>query len=576
MRKLLAIVATLTVAACSDGGSGAPSFTCANGGRPLRLAVGEVRPLTAAEKGAFCVRAAGEQADYLLVPFHAADVAATTVELEVSAPDAVAPGAGLVAERGATVSGASVFASVGRRGGAAGEPEPNLAFHRRLRRIEQRQLAPRMHAARQARGRSAGVNLSRRPRLALRQNELVSFNASTEACTNPVPRGGRVVAITEHAIVVADTANPSGGFTDDEYREIGIAFDTTAYPVDVANFGEPQDIDGNGKVIIFFTRAVNELTPKGSKSLVGGFFFSRDLFPKEPIPAENYDGCAGSNEAEMFYMLVPDLDGTVNSNPRDKEGVRRRTVSVLAHEFQHLINASRRLYVNGANDFEEIWLNEGLSHIAEELAFYKVAGLAPRQNIDLSRLRSSPAILTAVNGYQVSNLSRLLNYVENPEGNSPYANNDSLTTRGGTWQLLRYAADRKGGAEAGLWRSLVDAKTSGAANFEAAFGSALTTVVQDWTVAQYLDDTDITRKAEYVHPSWNFRSLLPALSDVKDRFPLKTQQLTDAAPATLSLVGGGAAYLRFGVPADVVVPVTTTVQGSPPPADVELTLVRIK
>ena len=43
---------------------------------------------------------------------------------------------------------------------------------------------------------------------------------------------GKVVAITDKAIVVADTANPAGGFTDAEYRSIGVTFDTLVDPVD--------------------------------------------------------------------------------------------------------------------------------------------------------------------------------------------------------------------------------------------------------------------------------------------------------------------------------------------------------
>ena len=58
------------------------------------------------------------------------------------------------------------------------------------------------------------------------------------------------------------------------------------------------------------------------------------------------------------------------------------TTAVIAHEFQHLINAGRRMYVNNALDFEDTWLDEGLAHVAEELLFYREAGLRPKGNID--------------------------------------------------------------------------------------------------------------------------------------------------------------------------------------------------
>ena len=89
----------------------------------------------------------------------------------------------------------------------------------------------------------------------------------------------------------------------------------------------------------------------------------------------------------------------VNGNVRSMADVRQSTGGVRGHEFQHLISASRRLYVNDASEFEETWLNEGLSHIAEELLFYSASGLAPRQNITLAQLTNSstPQVNNAVN-----------------------------------------------------------------------------------------------------------------------------------------------------------------------------------
>jgi hypothetical protein len=182
----------------------------------------------------------------------------------------------------------------------------------------------------------------------------------------------------------------------------------------------------------------------------------------------------------MFYMLVPDPNGEVNTNVRMKASVRRVTVGVIGHEFQHLINASRRIYVNNATSFEEGWLNEGLSHIAEELLFYSASGLTPRQNITLSNLRSSQTILDAVNAYQVSNFGRLIEYVEDPEARSPYASDDELATRGATCQLLRYAADRSTTSQQQIWFNLVNSRNAGITNFTAVFGGGFQSLVRDW------------------------------------------------------------------------------------------------
>ena len=43
------------------------------------------------------------------------------------------------------------------------------------------------------------------------------------------------------------------------------------FELDVNAFGQPTDIDNNGHIVLFFTRAVNELTPPNAGGVVGGF-----------------------------------------------------------------------------------------------------------------------------------------------------------------------------------------------------------------------------------------------------------------------------------------------------------------
>jgi hypothetical protein len=94
-------------------------------------------------------------------------------------------------------------------------------------------------------------------------------------------------------IVVADASNPASGYTDADYASIASTFDNLVDPTDTKAFGSPTDIDGNGHVVLFFTRAVNELTPASSTSYVAGFFYARDLFPSTPSP--DFQACATSN-----------------------------------------------------------------------------------------------------------------------------------------------------------------------------------------------------------------------------------------------------------------------------------------
>ena len=390
--------------------------------------------------------------------------------------------------------------------------------------------------------------------------DLISFNVASSACSNIVTRGARVVAIGAQSIVVADTLNPSGGFTTADYQRFAARFDTLVYPIDVANFGSPGDIDINGKILLLFTSAVNALTPRASESYVAGFFYNRDLFPTVGTP--EFQGCAGSNYGELFYLLAPDPNGVINGNVRQKSFVDSVTTSVIAHEFEHLINASRRLYVTpGVEEFEVPWLDEGLAHVAEELLFYHEAGVAPRSNLDSVAIRSSERIRNAFNNDQSSNVSRYRDFLEKPSENSPFRDDDSLETRGASWNLLRYLTDRKGGTESATWQALAKGPTAGITNLTTVFGGDLPARVRDWAVSHYADDQTSGLPSELTQPSWNWRSLYKALSRGSGAaFPLDVKALT-AGSATGQLIGGSAAYYRFSIPANTTATLTVTTPG---------------
>jgi hypothetical protein len=172
--------------------------------------------------------------------------------------------------------------------------------------------------------------------------------------------------ISNKAIIYLDDASPSGGFTATDYQAIANEFDNLIYPTDVSYFGNPLDLDNNGRVIILYTPQVNKLTLTGNPgSFVGGFFFVGDLFPSTGTGA-----CAQSNGGEIFYVLTPDPNGTIvpngggAGNPRSTASVRQGTRGTIAHEFQHMINASERIASPIEQDFEEVWLDEGLAHFA--------------------------------------------------------------------------------------------------------------------------------------------------------------------------------------------------------------------
>jgi hypothetical protein len=567
------------LSACSNGTEPKPP-TC-DSANPLTLSAGEVRtPLTAP-----CVFVSGGSSggEFALVPFNGDTVYAHSASLSFTTSNVSTVTTPLQSR---TFASATLFSAIPSANSTT-MLQPSTEFDLRLRESERRVLTPLIPAARSwYRGRSApgSAGTGLRPSFATSAaawavGDTVSLNTKTgttlaDACTTPDIRRGRVVAITTNSIVVDDINNPTGGYTDAEYLTVGMQFDTV-FTMDVAAFGQPTDIDSNGKIIMFFTRAVNELTPAGSQSVVGGFFYGRDLFPKVDSPQLGPgSGCATSNVAEMFYLLVPDPNGVVNGNVRTKTFVSHLTVSTTAHEFQHLINASRRLYVNtAATDFEVVWLNEGLSHIAEELLFYnQSAGLAPRMDIDSTRFLGSQKNVDAYNYDQQSNFGRFRSYLNKPSINSPYAPNDSLATRGATWSFLRYAADHRGSSDGDTWQKLVNSTTTGLTNLQNVFGSGLQAIFRDWAVANIADDVPGS-VAEWQHPSWNFRSVYTFIPSVK-AYPLSTVTVGDGSPLSVTLNGGGTAYVRFSVAAGKTGSVNWSTQSTT--ATVAMSIVRLK
>ncbi|CAN5918565.1 hypothetical protein BH11GEM1_BH11GEM1_36460 [soil metagenome] len=444
-------------------------------------------------------------------------------------------------------------------------PVLDFGFAARLNNNARAVLGPRVSSARLQwnRGAAAPVGLSRSvSALAPQVGDALTLNVSSNPCDSIVPRGTRIVAIGTQSIVVADTLNPTGGFTQADYQRFAARFDTLVYPIDVENFGVPAVFGPEGKIVLFFTSAVNALTPAKSESYVGGFFFGRDLFPL--ANSMTLAGCGGSNTRNIFYLLAPDPAGAVNGNVRRTGFVDSVTTSVLAHEFQHLINASRRLYVNqNAAPNETIWLNEGLSHIAEELLFYHEGQSGPQRNLDVAALRASRVLVTAFNTDQVSNATRYRQYLVAPSTNSPIRNDDSLATRGATWDFLRYAADRKeraGGTDASVWQALVNSRTSGIMNLKQVFGANLGGMLRDWSVSHYADDIVPGVSVDFMQQSWNWHTIYPALG-TNSTYPLLVSSLV-AATTSGSVIPGGAAYYRFSVAASATGTITLTRSGA--------------
>ncbi len=375
---------------------------------------------------------------------------------------------------------------------------------------------------------------------------------TARAPTNGAPHGATVVAVSTRAIVAVDTLAPPNGFTNADYQNFAATFDTLIYPLDTLNYGAPTDIDGNGRVLLFFSQLVNQLSARGASSYVGGFFFSRDLFPL--TATSTLDACAGSNVGEMFYLPVVDASQIYNRFFKSKDTVTSQIYTTIVHEFQHLINSGRHLYVNtSATRLEESWLDESQAMLAQELLYYRVSGFAPKQNLTWPTIstgaNANGTQLGIVDAYLVQGLGTLNYYLQVPEAATPYNNTENLATLGSGWEFLRYLLDQTPGTQSTFTRAIDNGLVSGFANLENVFALTPTTLANtytSWSIAQYLDGTGLSSNALYSNPSWNFRSVLTNALGLS-AFPLGLRTLTQNTPIALEMRGGAAAYIRFRV-----------------------------
>ncbi len=547
MRRLSLLPALIALAACGTDVAG-PSSTllaCVYSDA-VSLEPGEVVQVRGDAHANLCLE--GESsAEFVYIPFFATSDTGRSLSLEVT-------GAGVSGRSAAGPAPELSRVSLGE-GLAADRPQRVLdhAFHHRLRQREIDELGPKIRAG----------PVPEPPAFAVAADvpavgDLRDFNVAI-SCSDVDLRAARVMYVSDHAVVYADTANPADLDAAD-YSYFGVTFDTLVYRVETGYFGAPTDIDNNDRAILFFTRSVNERNPPDAEAVTIGFFWSGDLFPEEST--SRLEACPESNHGEMFYLLAPDPGG-VAGPAFTLDQVRELAIPLIGHEFQHLINASRRLFVNNANTFEAPWLNEGLSHIAEELLYYEVSGLGTGQNIDIDAIRSARAPAdTFFNRYMGSNFTNFYRFATRPDTASLMGPPNELATRGAIWHFLRYASDRSPASDTTFFFDLVNGTGAGLSNLDRAIGSRALDWMHDWTVSIFADDHVSGIEPRFELPSWNLRSLYQ--NSTLQRYPLTVETLRSGAGLTADLPAGGTVLGRFTT-ADSRAALHVEVAGGRPP-----------
>ena len=377
-------------------------------------------------------------------------------------------------------------------------------------------------------------------------------------CTYGTARQATVRYVGTRAIVVSDDTNPADGLTTAQYATYGSTFDNVIYPAVTGLYGAPTDVDGNGRVVLFFTRAMNELDAPGTGAAVLARSLPRDLVSDSECPT--------SNRGEIIYLAAADVTGAINSNVRNVDSIAGNTARAT-HELAHIVIDSRRIAAGAP--FEETWLDEGLAGIGEERVFYQASvGLTPGMNIVVTNLNTGPSAalrVAAFNAYQTHQFARMREWMRGPTVFGVAESNTARQAqRGMSWMFLRYAADRAAGgnsaAEVSFLRDLANASTTGFTNLDARIGSSSSLWMRDFIASVFIDDSAIPNldvpSLPYRGPSWHYRSIHGTLTGFALDFP---PVLVADTPLSLNLARGGtASYRRFALAAGAETHVSLT------------------
>ncbi len=495
--------------------SGAPSNvfngTYVASGAPIQLAVGEYASIDPSQlSGCSSFPATGlTGAEYLV------------------APQAVNSMAGLSADY--RLSGDSVVQLiVSPQGTAELPPSAASAFHDFLRQREAEiSRMPRPEVVTDAPQATAAATAAL-PKVGDQREFRVCAKLPCVLAPDFAKVTARVKYVGSHVAIYQDNAAPAGGFTDAEFATLGQNFNDVLYDVDTRAFGVESDVDLNGLTFILFTPVVNALTARDqcTGAVVVGFFYAIDI---DPVFAADQR----ANQAELFYSVVPDPQGSVTCAIA-KDKINQIVPATFIHEFQHMISYGQHVLLRYGTS-EDLWMNEAMSHLAEELGGLKYKELGNTQ---------------AFSDFVIGDLFNAYQYLKAPGTNFTLYSEGSgtLAERGGSWLFLRWVVDKFG---AGITRRLEETRLAGTENIAVATGEPMSRLLAQWFLANYVSDLPgFTAPERLRYDTWAFRTTYASLNQQQpqryDRpFPLVPQVVSNRTFAvTGTLRTGSGEYFR--------------------------------
>lgn len=237
-------------------------------------------------------------------------------------------------------------------------------------------------------------------------------------------------------------------------EKLGGEFDSVIYPETKNIFGDEWNpgIDGSKKITILFVRM---------SSGVGGYFNANDEYKKDQVVDDN------SNEREMIYLNTNYL-------------TQQKEEGFLSHELQHMIYWNEKTQERGLTD--DIWISEGRSELASSII---ENALRKKFSEGATAIRKKDFLLGHTDSLTDWNN---LNY--------DYASVNVF---------MQYLKDRVG---TGIFREMNDTLKTGVANLDSVLKSeknlGLNDIFTDWTIANYINDTDFDPR--YGYSNENFKT----------------------------------------------------------------------
>jgi hypothetical protein len=515
------LVGVLATAACGNDDPNPPGTVDCSSVAPTILSAGQFVILDASEDA--CVRipgAASQEAEYLYVALS---------------------GDGTVSQNGTAAAyrlqgGPSPAAMVARLGQASLDKAPSaaVAFHDGLRERE-RILSQQPAVVGASRARISTSSVAAVPPVV---GSVRTFDVcATTTCDSFVQSTATAKVVGQRVAIYLDDDAPAG-FTQNDLDEVGALFDAHLYAIDTTAFGREPDLDNNGVVIVLLSQHVNDLSAdcNSTGSIILGFFFGLDLLPLEDH----------SNDGEIFYGAVP-RQNMPNCSAYTKAVVTRSLPGVFIHEFQHMISFNQHVLVRRGN-VEETWLNEGLSHYAEELGGREVPD------------EFCPLFHQCEDQFLGDDIFNAYGYLNDPETTflvAPSGSGGTLDERGAAWLFVRWLGDHFAATQPlapEVTRGLLLTNRTGAANVEAVTGEDFPTLVAQWQLANYVTNlpgfTPSSDRLQYT--SFNLRALYQANfpSPFDKPYPLTPDSTrTGAYDRTGVLRGGTGRHVRIIQPA---------------------------